>query len=75
VTINPGGQSLIERVPPGLCGECRHSRRIETRRGSVFRLCERATSDRRYPRYPTLPVLSCAGFEPTIQFGDVPSST
>jgi hypothetical protein len=54
-------------VPPGLCGGCRYSRRIETRSGSVFRLCERSESDPAYPRYPRLPVLSCAGFEPVAE--------
>jgi len=49
---------------PGLCGACRHSRVVETRRGTTFRLCERSTTDPRYPRYPTLPVVRCAGFEP-----------
>jgi hypothetical protein len=50
--------------PPGLCGACRHSRRIETARGSTFRLCGRSLTDARYPRYPTLPVLRCRGYEP-----------
>jgi hypothetical protein len=50
--------------PPGLCGACRHSRVIRTARKSIFRLCERSTTDPRFPRYPNLPVLSCAGFEP-----------
>ena len=50
--------------PPGLCGGCRHSRAIRTARGSTFRLCERSTIDPHYPRYPNLPVLECAGFEP-----------
>ena len=54
----------VPPVSPGLCGGCRHSRRIETRSGAVFRLCERSTSDPAYPRYPALPVLSCGGFEP-----------
>jgi hypothetical protein len=49
--------------PPGLCGACRHSRVIETRRGATFRLCERSADDPRYPRYPALPVVDCAGFE------------
>ena len=49
---------------PGLCGACRHSRPIRTTRGTMFRLCERSTTDVRYPRYPTLPVVRCAGFEP-----------
>jgi hypothetical protein len=50
--------------PVGLCGVCRHSRRIETRTGSAFILCQRSATDPRFPRYPPLPVLSCAGFEP-----------
>jgi hypothetical protein len=49
---------------PGLCGTCRHSRLIQTARGSRFRLCERSATDPRFPRYPNLPVLRCAGFQP-----------
>jgi len=48
---------------PGLCGICRHSRRIQTTRGSIFWLCERSASDPRFPRYPALPVIRCDGFE------------
>jgi hypothetical protein len=47
-----------------LCETCRHSRLVVSRRGSTFRLCERSTTDPRFPRYPTLPVVRCAGFEP-----------
>jgi len=53
--------------PAGLCATCRHSRRIETARGSVFRLCERSATDPRYPRYPALPVLRCDGFELAVR--------
>jgi len=53
-------------LPAGLCGTCRHSRRVETAQGSIFRLCERSTSDARYPRYPTLPVLRCDGFQTVV---------
>jgi hypothetical protein len=49
---------------PGLCAGCRYARRIETTRGSTFWLCRLSETDRRYPRYPALPVVSCAGFEP-----------
>ena len=49
--------------PAGLCTTCRHSRRIETAHGSVFRLCERSRTDPHYPRYPVLPVLRCPGYE------------
>jgi hypothetical protein len=44
---------------------CRHARLIESKRGSVFRLCERSATDPTYPRYPALPVVRCAGYEPS----------
>jgi hypothetical protein len=53
-------------TPAGLCGICRHSRRIETRAGGLFLLCERSVADARFPRYPPLPVLACPGFEPPL---------
>jgi hypothetical protein len=43
-----------------------------TARGSTFWLCRLAETDHRYPRYPTLPVVRCAGFEPIDR--SVPSS-
>ncbi len=49
---------------PGLCGTCRQSRVVATKRGSLFRLCERSATDPAYPRYPALPVVRCAGYEP-----------
>ncbi len=57
---HPGGST---GVPPGLCGGCRHARRVQTRVGSAFHLCRRAAGDPSYPRYPPLPTLSCRGFE------------
>jgi len=52
------------RTAPGLCADCRHSRQISSRRGSVFWLCRKSDDDPRFPKYPVLPVLACAGFEP-----------
>lgn len=49
--------------PPGLCGHCKHARRIESGRGSVFVLCALAATDPRFRKYPPLPVLRCEGFE------------
>jgi hypothetical protein len=49
---------------PGLCGTCRYSRLVATKRGSTYRLCERSATDRRFPRYPALPVMRCAGYQP-----------
>ena len=48
----------------GLCDTCRHQRLIPNTRGSVFSLCERSRTDPDYPRYPRLPVVECAGYEP-----------
>ncbi|HEX8690425.1 MAG TPA: hypothetical protein VF729_09315 [Solirubrobacterales bacterium] len=50
--------------PRGLCDSCRHQQLVPNTRGSVFSLCLRSRSDPEYPRYPRLPVLSCAGHEP-----------
>ena len=47
----------------GLCDSCRHQRVIRNTRGSEFSLCELSKTDRRYPRYPRLPVVKCAGYE------------
>jgi hypothetical protein len=54
---------------PGLCGLCRHARVAENRRGSVFWRCDRSRTDPRFPRYPGLPVLRCAGFAPVVPAG------
>ena len=48
---------------PGLCGECRHARRLGTARSEFLR-CARSDAEPGYPRYPMLPVLACRGFEP-----------
>jgi hypothetical protein len=50
-------------MPPGLCQDCIHARRIESDRGSVFILCQLALTDPRFKKYPRLPVLSCPGYE------------
>ena len=49
--------------PAGLCDHCRHQRVVRNTRGSSFSLCERSREDDRYPKYPRLPVMRCAGFE------------
>ena len=53
----------------GLCERCRHMRLITSARGSRFYLCQLSFTDPRFPRYPPLPVTSCAGFAPA---DDVP---
>lgn len=54
-------------APPhttGQCADCRHERRVNSARGSVFVLCRRAAREDAYPRYPHLPVADCLGYEP-----------
>lgn len=48
----------------GQCASCRQARRVSTRRGSSFLLCERSRSDETFVRYPALPVRHCPGYEP-----------
>jgi hypothetical protein len=55
-----------QAAPAGLCDTCRHRRDIVSDRGSVFIFCARSKTDDRYPRYPRLPVLACAGYEDRI---------
>jgi hypothetical protein len=46
----------------GLCADCAHARVVRSARGSEFYLCELSFADRRFPRYPPLPVLRCEGY-------------
>jgi hypothetical protein len=48
----------------GLCGHCRHARRIDSASGSAFIQCQLSAADPRFAKWPRLPVLSCAGHEP-----------
>ncbi len=57
----------------GLCGGCAHQRVIANTRGSTFSMCERGLAhEPGFAKYPRLPVLACAGFEP--RSGDDPAS-
>jgi len=47
----------------GLCATCRHARVMRSDHGSVFYLCQLSKVDQRFPKYPTLPVRRCAGYE------------
>ncbi len=48
---------------PGLCRDCQHARLNETRRGTAYLRCSRASWDDRLVRYPRLPVSECVGFQ------------
>lgn len=55
--------------PPGLCESCRNVKVVETRTGSRFFLCRLSEVDPRFPKYPRIPVLRCAGYAP-VASGD-----
>jgi hypothetical protein len=58
------------RLTAGLCASCAHVQVVPSSRASEFYLCRRSLNDRRFPRYPMLPVLTCEGYEAA----DVPKS-
>jgi hypothetical protein len=59
-------------MDPGLCGHCAHCQLIEGAR-TRFYLCRLAAVDTRFPRYPRLPVLSCAGHQEGVASLEGPS--
>jgi hypothetical protein len=57
-------------VNAGLCDRCAHQKLIANTRGSTFSMCLRhRTEPERFPKYPRLPVLACAGYEPSTISG------
>jgi hypothetical protein len=46
----------------GLCASCCHTRRITSRKGRTYYLCDLSAGHEGYPKYPLLPVLSCTGY-------------
>ena len=52
----------MSRPPAGLCDSCRHQKLIRTGRGSEFSMCLLSHEDARFPKYPRVPVLECAGY-------------
>ena len=48
----------------GLCASCRRVDVIRSSKGSIFYLCTLSAIDPRFPRYPSLPVRSCSGYQP-----------
>lgn len=52
----------------GLCDRCVWRQLVAGAR-STFVMCRRGLSDPRFPKYPALPVVACAGFEPPDAVG------
>jgi hypothetical protein len=46
-------------IDPGLCASCKHAKVIETKRGSIFYMCNAPG----LPKYPNLPVRACPAYE------------
>jgi hypothetical protein len=55
---------LSDQPSAGLCNLCAHQRVVGNTRGSAFSLCGLARTDPRFPKYPRIPVVNCAGFTP-----------
>ena len=51
----------------GLCEHCRHMQLIANNRGNQFYLCQRSNDDASFVKYPRLPVVSCRGYEQSIE--------
>ena len=60
----------------GLCERCIWQRVVVSGKGSRFSMCRRAADDPAYAKYPRVPVLACAGYEPGPSDGGAePSSS
>ena len=53
----------LERRHAGLCPDCRHAHRVTSQRGSTFYRCQLSAADPTFPKYPSLPVVECAGYQ------------
>jgi len=56
------GGSHPPQPSAGLCETCSNARVIVGQTGSKFYRCQLAASDRRYLKYPRIPVVRCDGF-------------
>jgi hypothetical protein len=52
----------MEGTLAGLCAACTHARTVTSARGAAFWRCGLSDRDPKFPKYPRLPVLACAGF-------------
>jgi hypothetical protein len=61
--MNSTERARDEGLRVGLCASCRHVEIVTSARGSTFYLCRLSDTDSRFPKYPALPVRSCAGYD------------
>ena len=62
--MNDSRESGQPAAHDGLCPRCVHVQVIANDRGSRFFLCRLSAVDRRFPKYPPQPVITCAGHVP-----------
>jgi hypothetical protein len=62
-------------VRAGLCVDCRFMRLMRSDRASTFLRCELSATNKAFPKYPRLPVLQCAGYEPLRANSDRPADS
>jgi hypothetical protein len=60
--VDASRESFLGNVDAGLCANCVNVRLVSSDRGSTFIFCGLSRSDPRFPKYPRLPVISCAGY-------------
>ncbi|MQG39087.1 MAG: hypothetical protein FI718_03760 [SAR202 cluster bacterium] len=46
----------------GICQNCKFVSRIVSGKGSIFIQCKQHFSNKKFPKYPRLPVTICSGF-------------
>ena len=71
----PSESFTLGRMDAGLCGHCRHAKKLANDRGSEFLLCTLAEKDPAFRRYPALPVVKCEGHAPDTPTGEDPPRT
>jgi hypothetical protein len=59
--------NIANQIPTGLCPPCTHMFRVEIPRGSVFIMCKLSKTDSSFAKYPSVPVLECAGYKPKTE--------
>ena len=59
-------QQPRQATPRGLCATCAHAVIVTSDRGSQFTFCGLSKTDDRFPRYPRLPVMACAGYRAKV---------
>jgi hypothetical protein len=69
----PGGKPDLE-ARLGLCARCEFGRLFRSGHDVTFVSCERSRTDPDYPRFPTIPMVRCPGFQASGEDPGSPSN-